>query len=649
MAAPEQKMRPSPDNAYFISLLGDVIVARSTETVIITGPDIDEKMGPTIQFANDAVERTSGYRPDELIGKRLGMLFSPETMPGVIDVLRTAQESRESIIVDQEARHRTGSIQWLELSTSPVFDKAGKLIHFARIGRDITARKIAERSRETTQRLLASVFGVINEPLVVADNAGKLLMANTAVTRRLGWSIFDLMGRPVTQLLAEADRPQLVDMMTSGTALDQTRQLKCFLLCKGKQPQVTGEIELTSLRQPDDQTYHVLTLRIKTEKDAADKEWSFELAVRDALKGDKGAPSLVAGKLQLVGLEDVRKSLGDKWPAIAERAFAIAEKTIQRHLRPGDIFRKSTEDGFLVLFSQLSETEAQFKARAIADEIRERLTGEVPDLADARIASFASTVDVEEEEAGSEEEIIASIERRLKEQRERVEAESKETMRTGLRTLKILTASATAESGKIAPITFVRLPQKLKTASDALLALGLGAYELETETFLLAGAGERVLGGLTQSVGELIVTPVRLGTLSQPRQSEAWLGVARALGDAAKRQIVVEIRDITRDVAQSRLTDLVMRMSTLFKSIAFELPTVDPAFISVLPPSTRILTVQFGLIPWTPDGQPSANFCRLVKALDARQRRLIVRNPTTPTKIAKLAKIGISLFVNELN
>jgi len=83
-------------------------------------------------------------------------------------------------------------------------------------------RKKAEVYRETTQRLLASVFGVVTEPLAVADQGGKLIMANTAVTRRLGWSIFDLMGNSITNVVSESDRAQLAEIMESGTALDQT-------------------------------------------------------------------------------------------------------------------------------------------------------------------------------------------------------------------------------------------------------------------------------------------------------------------------------------------------------------------------------------------------------------------------------------------
>lgn len=631
----------------FVNLLGQVIASRASEIVLITDGDLDSPTGPAIVYATDGIVRTSGYRPPEVVGKRLGMLFEDSVMPQVLSVLHQAAESREPVIVDQEAKHRDGSKHWLELSTTPVFNDQGKLTHFVRMSRDITARKRAEQHREMTQRLLASVFGVIKEPLVVADEAGKLIMANTAVTRRLGWSIFDLMGKPVSGLLADADRAQLETLMRDGGALDQTRQLKSFLLHKSKAP-IAGEVELTSCRQPAGDSYHILTLRESATTEVVEREWNLELAVRAALDSGKGSGKVVAGKLQLVGLAAVRESLGNKWPAMAERAFSVAERTIQRHMRPGDIFRRSTDDGFLVLFSHLSPTEAQFKADAISAEIREKLTGEIPELTETAVTSFAASVEVERESLASEEAIVDSIDRRLREERQRVETASIDALTAGFRTTKAISSSIVNDQGSPAPLSVVRLPAAMREAANTLQSLGRNNYEIETETFLLAGAGERVMAGLSRSNAALVMAPVRFSTLSQARDLEIWLKVVRTLGDAAKQKVVVEIKEIPPEVAATRLSDLVMRLSSLFKSIAFEIPVPDPAFHAKLPPAAKLATIEYRQIPWTSLGEPAPAFQKLSRALDLRQRRLIVKDVPSPQKQAALAKVGISLFLPPL-
>ncbi|HNB26492.1 MAG TPA: PAS domain S-box protein [Alphaproteobacteria bacterium] len=631
----------------FVSLLGQVIASRASEVVLITNGDLQSPQGPTIEYATTGILRTSGYEPRDLIGKRLGILFDEATMPKVLAVLYEAAETREPVVVEQEARRREGRPQWLELSTTPVFNESGRLTHFVRMSRDITARRRAEQHRETTQRLLASVFGVVKEPLAVADEAGRLIMANTAVTRRLGWSIFDLMGKPVSGLIAESDRPELDRLMSEGSALDQTRQIACYLLQKAKPP-MAGEVEITSFRQPTGESFHILTLRESLRGEATERGWSLELEMREALNVGKAGDSVVAGKLQLVGLARVRESLGDKWVSVADRAFTVAERTIQRHLRPGDIFRRSKDDGFLVLFANLSATEAQFKADTISREICEKLTGEVPELAEPEVTSFAARVQLDDEALDGDEAIIDAIDRRLRAERERVEAASIKALTSGFKTSKAIGDSVVNDQGHAAPLAMVRLPIAMREAANRLRSLGRANYELEAETFLLAGAGERILAELARNAGGLVMTPVRFATLSQARELEVWLKVARTLGDAAKQKVVVEVKEVPMEVAATRLSDIAMRLSPLFKSIAVEIPVTDPAFQGKLPLAAKLATIDYRQIPWTPLGEPASPFQKLARALELRQRRLIVKDVPSAAKQAALAKAGVSLFLPPL-
>jgi hypothetical protein len=85
--------------------------------------------------------------------------------------------------------------------------------------------------------------------------------------------------------------------------------------------------------------------------------------------------SVAAGRFSLVGLSHVRDELGARWPGMAERVHALAESVISRHLMPGDVFEPDAHGDYVVLFCQLTEREAEFKARAIGREITRRLLG----------------------------------------------------------------------------------------------------------------------------------------------------------------------------------------------------------------------------------------------------------------------------------
>jgi hypothetical protein len=91
----------------------------------------------------------------------------------------------------------------------------------------------------------------------------------------------------------------------------------------------------------------------------------------------KSAPSSsAAGKLTVLGLDGIRIRLGDQWGKTSEKVHAFFVSLLQREMRPGDVFYKLDELSYLVVFRDLSATEAQVKCLSIADTVSRRLFGE---------------------------------------------------------------------------------------------------------------------------------------------------------------------------------------------------------------------------------------------------------------------------------
>lgn len=93
-----------------------------------------------------------------------------------------------------------------------------------------------------------------------------------------------------------------------------------------------------------------------------------------------------ASKLQLIGLTRVRTALGPRWPELAERVRSVADTVIRKHVLRGDVYEQNGDDGYLVLFVDLSIEDARFKADSIAREIERRLIG--CNLAEVAACSF---------------------------------------------------------------------------------------------------------------------------------------------------------------------------------------------------------------------------------------------------------------------
>jgi hypothetical protein len=91
------------------------------------------------------------------------------------------------------------------------------------------------------------------------------------------------------------------------------------------------------------------------------------------------------------------------------------------------------------------------------------------------------------------------------------------------------------------------------------------------------------------------------------------------------------------------LRDIAMRLSTLFRSIAFELPVAESAFAAILPDSTRLATISVRHLT-DAGGVVGTSAARLVKSLALRNCRLIVKD-ATPPQASALAKLEVPFVV----
>lgn len=612
-----------------------IFADKASETILITDGDLAAPDGPTILYINEKIERDNGYTARELVDrKRIGVFYPPGVMERVLEQLREAARTGESVTRELVATVKAGKSIALEVSTIPVLDAGGRTTHFVRIGRDITARKRIEAERETTQRLLASVFGAIEQALCVLDDTNRFLMVNTAVTRQLGWSVFDLLGKPLATVIDPADRAAVERELSNEDSTSCRISIELLHRNGDARP---GEIVLTTILQPGGRQYRSVLLLPQL---AAAVDKSFERAVQQALRGRGKQRVAIAGKLQMVGLAEVRGVLGDRWPAVAERSFRIAERILHRHLGATDVATRTADDGFVVCFAELGEAEAQFKARVIGEEIREKLVGEFPEMANTQVTSFAATVPMAEEEVIGEDNLASALESRLARERERVELAALEQMRSKLSTAEARFQTLRTETNQRAPILLARLPPDLEQAQTTLLNLGHRDFVPQTELLLLAGAAERVLAGLNEDATDLIVTRVRLATLVHRRESIAWLQLARSMGWPEKQRLVLEIAEFDRDTARTRLSDVARMLAPLFRAIACELPTSDPAFLSCLPPATPLATLDVRLL----GDSPGPQVARLLKALAPMRCRLIIKNVPSSALAVALARSGVSLI-----
>lgn len=154
----------------------------------------------------------------------------------------------------------------------------------------------------------------------------------------------------------------------------------------------------------------------ETEADAA-----FAEGARRILEGPE---PISAGKLHFLGLDQVRAHFGDNWPKLASRAEALVRRAIERRLSPLDVYRKTGDLNFVILFGSLSGREAELKSVLIAEEITRMLVGEEMGAGMLAVKTAATEVDGPEtlRKLGSSMDIAQVIESEVEIERLRREA-----------------------------------------------------------------------------------------------------------------------------------------------------------------------------------------------------------------------------------
>lgn len=106
--------------------------------MIITDPRLPDN---PIVFANAAFCRLTGYARDEVLGRNCRFLQGSETDLAIIQQIREAVASRQSIEIDIRNYKKDGTPFWNRLLLAPVNDAAGQLAYFFASQLDVTLER----------------------------------------------------------------------------------------------------------------------------------------------------------------------------------------------------------------------------------------------------------------------------------------------------------------------------------------------------------------------------------------------------------------------------------------------------------------------------------------------------------------------------
>lgn len=206
-----------------------------SDNIIITDPE------GIVIYANRAVEKITGYKPEEAIGKKSGVLWKtpmpPEYYQNLWDIIK---KQKKVFIGEIQNKRKNGEVYTAKISISPILDKNGEIIYFVGIERDITKEKEIDKAKTEfvsiashqlrtplttigwyTEMLLAGDAGQLN------DEQRKYLEEVYQSNKRMVKLIDSLLNTSRLELGTFVVEPELTDVvkLVEDTANEQKLQI----------------------------------------------------------------------------------------------------------------------------------------------------------------------------------------------------------------------------------------------------------------------------------------------------------------------------------------------------------------------------------------------------------------------------------------
>jgi PAS domain S-box-containing protein len=221
---------PSPDGKFAqLAVTRDVTARRRVEEAI---RERDERLqlflGNATDYAviiSDVQDRVTewlggseqiiGWRADEVMGKPLDFIFTPEDRAAGVPAAETARAAKTGRAENTRWHtRRAGSRFFAEGVTVSIRGPRGELRGFGKVFRDATDQKLAREALARDALLLANV----RDSVVVTGPDGTVTYWNGGATRLFGWTAEEMVGRHYADRFPEPTRTFVADQIRERAA-----------------------------------------------------------------------------------------------------------------------------------------------------------------------------------------------------------------------------------------------------------------------------------------------------------------------------------------------------------------------------------------------------------------------------------------------
>jgi diguanylate cyclase (GGDEF)-like protein/PAS domain S-box-containing protein len=164
---------------------------------------------------NAGARRFKGYEAEEIIGRHFSVFYPAQAIAdGTPEMLLATARSEGRVEQEGWRVRKDGSLFWASVVITAIRDARGELRGYGKVTRDLTERHAVEMARRAAEERFRAAF--THAPVGIAITGlegaayGRLVEANPALTRMLGYGPDELTGRTLTSITFSEDRDATV-------------------------------------------------------------------------------------------------------------------------------------------------------------------------------------------------------------------------------------------------------------------------------------------------------------------------------------------------------------------------------------------------------------------------------------------------------
>ncbi len=286
----------------------------------------------------------------------------------------------------------------------------------------------------------------------------------------------------------------------------------------------------------------------------------------DFLRRNKPAgESVVAGNVQVLDLDDLRRHFGNRWGSAKQKVHLLTDITIRHHIGQHDLYFLADDDEFVILFAKSGKAEATVKARAIAAEVNAKLSAVGVEGAEVRVRGFA--VEIEQKSLPTSAMTVQAIRAAVAEAAAAEARAIPKTLAGRGQALKVEYWPMANVRKRLVSIYDAHLVGASERAQD-----GISTVMTEVDCLFVASAAEMLARATQPHHKASLLIAAHYETLAVKAYRDAYVEACRRLPPIARRRLLLEVLQLPAAVPQSRLLQVLGVVAPFFLGFALRVP-----------------------------------------------------------------------------